>query len=57
MGRTACTEPQCLYKGTPYPHTLQTHNKGNKFNYVIAIPHQVLSDLPLTIHYPIDAAI
>ena len=23
MGRTACTEPQCLYKGTLYPYLLR----------------------------------
>jgi hypothetical protein len=26
MGRTACTEPQCLYKGALYPFT-SSHNK------------------------------
>jgi len=25
MGRTACTEPQCLYKGDLYLYFLQTH--------------------------------
>jgi hypothetical protein len=32
MGRTACTEPQCLYKGALYLYLLPCYKRGEKSN-------------------------
>ena len=38
MGRTACTEPQCLYKGDLY--LLYSKNTHFIINYVLKLKHQ-----------------
>jgi len=32
MGRTACTEPQCLYKGDLYLYLVEVNQEGFKLN-------------------------
>ena len=57
MGRTACTEPQCLYKGAlyPYPTLRQSVCHGQEHYFDIRSKHwakvQVFSDkqLPVTL--------
>ena len=38
MGRTACTEPQCLYKGAPYPSPPSSAVVKKEYSYTTTPP-------------------
>jgi len=54
MGRTACTEPQCLYKGALYLYMYLYSPYGPYGLYRASVPVQGCTlPLPLLIHYPV----
>jgi hypothetical protein len=44
MGRTVCTEPQCLYKGALYlPLTFTTLNTNNQLTFITQLNFQTFA--------------